>query len=89
MSLISSVLKSLELFLQLKNNSFYYEIREKSRKRQTQIINEIEELREAGDSNSSDRADLLRDELKSEREELEHLSSFYTKAKGKSKSRNN
>ena len=89
MSLISSVLKSLELFLQLKNNSFYYEIREKSRKRQTQIINEIEELRDAGDSNSSDRADLLRDELKSEREELEHLSAFYIKAKGKSKNRNN
>jgi uncharacterized membrane protein len=88
-SLISSVLKSLELFLQLKNNSFYYDIREKSRKRQTEIINEIEELRDAGDSNSSDRADLLRDELKSEREELEHLSAFYTKAKGKSKSRNN
>ena len=42
MSLISSVLKSLELFLQLKNNSFYYEIREKSRKRQKDIINEIE-----------------------------------------------
>ena len=63
MSLISSVLKSLELFLQLKNNSFYYDIREKSRKRQTEIINEIEELRDAGDSNSSDRADLLRDEL--------------------------
>ena len=67
-------------------DSFYYEIREKSRKRQTQIINEIEKLRDAGDSNSSDRADLLRDELKSEREELEHLSAFYTKAKGKSKS---
>tara|TARA_Y100001963_G_C6761925_1_gene439942 strand:+ start:1788 stop:2057 length:270 start_codon:yes stop_codon:yes gene_type:complete len=89
MSLISSVLKSLELFLQLKNNSFYYEIREKSRKRQKDIINEIEKLRSIGDSNSSDRADILRDELKVEREELEHLSAFYAKAKGKSKNRNN
>ena len=89
MSLSSSVLKSLELFLQLKNNSFYYKIREKSRKRQKDIINEIEKLRSIGDSNSSDRADILRDELKVEREELEHLSAFYAKAKGESKNRNN
>ena len=88
MSLISSVLKSLELFLQLKNNSFYYEIREKSRKRQKDIINEIEKLRDVGDSNSSDRADILRDELKVEREEFEHLSAFYSKAKSESKDRN-
>lgn len=82
MALIISLIKSLQLFLELKNNLFYYDIREKSRKRQNELINEIEKLRSAGDSNSSDRADILRSRLKAEREELEHLSTFYAKAKG-------
>lgn len=82
MVLIISLIKSLQLYLELKNNLFYYDIREKSRKRQNELINEIEKLRSAGDSNSSDHADILRSKLKAEREELEHLSAFYTKAKG-------
>jgi hypothetical protein len=79
MAILTSVLKSLELFLLLKNKLFYYEIRTKSLNRQKEIIAEIENLRSKGDSNSADRADLLRSELRREREELEHLSTFYTK----------
>jgi hypothetical protein len=79
MAILTSVLKSLELFLLLKNKLFYYEIRTKSLNRQKEIIAEIENLRSKGDSNSADRADLLRSELRRERQELEHLSTFYAK----------
>jgi hypothetical protein len=73
-----SLIKSLELFLSLKNKSFIYEIREKSRLRQKQIIESIERLRAVGDSNSSDRADILRQELDAERREFEYLSTLYS-----------
>lgn len=84
MTLITALIKSLQLYLELKNKLFYYDIREKSKNRQNEIINEIEKLRSAGDSNSSDRADFLRSQLKAERRELEHLSSFYSQAKSES-----
>jgi hypothetical protein len=77
MAILLSVLKSLELFLSLKNKLFYYEIRTKSIERQKDILAEIKKLRDAGDSASADAADLLRSELKREREELTHLSTFY------------
>ena len=48
--------------------------------RQKEILDEIEKLRNDGGSSSADRADLLRMELKREREELENLSTFYFKA---------
>ncbi len=88
MSILHSLIKSLELFLSLKNKLFYYEIREKSKQRQNEIIEEIEKLRSRGDSNSSDRADILRLELKREKSELEHLSTFYSKASEKPKDPN-
>ena len=88
MSILASLIKSLELFLSLKNKLFYYDIREKSKKRQNEIIDEIEKLRSRGDSNSADRADLLRLELSREKSELEHLSTFYSKASERSKDSN-
>jgi hypothetical protein len=88
MSILHSLIKSLELFLSLKNKLFYYEIREKSKQRQNEIIEEIEKLRSRGDSNSSDRADILRLELRREKSELEHLSTFYSKASERSKDSN-
>jgi hypothetical protein len=89
MGALQSLIKSLELFLSLKNKLFYYDIREKSKKRQNEIIDEIEKLRSRGDSNSADRADLLRLELSREKSELEHLSTFYSKASERSKDSNN
>jgi len=80
MGILASLIKSLELFLNLKNKSFYYEIRIKSKNRQKEILDEIEKLRNDGSSSSADHADLLREELKREREELANLSAFYFKA---------
>jgi hypothetical protein len=88
MGALQSLIKSLELFLSLKNKLFYYDIREKSKKRQNEIIDEIEKLRSRGDSNSADRADLLRLELSREKSELEHLSTFYSKASERPKDSN-
>ena len=81
MVILTSVLKSLQLFLELKNKLFYYEIRTKSINRQKEIISEIESLRNKGDSNSSDYADLLRSELRKEREEIKHLSTILAKVR--------
>lgn len=80
MNILISVLKSLQLFLELKNKLFYYEIIQSSNKRQRELIEEIEKLRARGDSNSSDRADILRMQLRNEKEQLEHLSAFYASA---------
>jgi hypothetical protein len=82
MGIITSLVKSVELFLTLKNKLAYYEIKEKSRIRQKQIIEDIEKLRDAGDSNSADRADILRKELSSERQSIKHLPAFDPYAEG-------
>jgi hypothetical protein len=79
-SLIKSILKSVELYLQLKNKKFYYDLHQDFRDREDAITKKIEELRDSGDSNDADRADLLRERLRAERQRFEHLSAFYTKA---------
>ncbi len=88
MGILASLIKSLELYLTLKNKSFYYEIRIKSNNRQKEILDEMEKLRNNGNSSSADRADLLRMELKREREELENLSTFYSKTSKESANSN-
>jgi hypothetical protein len=77
---IKSLLKCLELFLSLKNKLFYYDIIQKSKARQNEIIKQIEDLRTKGDSNSADAADLLLVSLKREKYEIESLSNLYIKA---------
>ena len=79
-SLIKSILKSVELYLQLKNKKFYYDLHQDFRDREDAITKKIEELRDSGDSNDADRADLLRKRLAAERKRCEHLSTFYTQA---------
>ena len=79
LSLIKSVLKSLELFLSLKKKKFYYDLYNEHRKREGNLIKEIEKLRDSGGNNNADRADLLRKQLLSERQQFEHLSAFYSK----------
>ena len=76
--LIKSALLALTAFLELKSKAFYYDIMQKSRTRQKELINEIEKLRAAGTNSSSDRADLLRAELLEEKRSAEHLSTFYS-----------
>jgi len=77
--LIKSVLKSIELYLTLKNKKFYYDLQKEFKDREQALVQEIEKLRIRGDSHSADRADLLRDYLTAERREFEHLSAFYSK----------
>jgi hypothetical protein len=76
--LIKSALLALTAFLELKSKAFYYDIMQKSRTRQKELINEIEKLRASGTNSSNDRADLLRAELLEEKRSAEHLSTFYS-----------
>jgi len=79
LTLIKSILKSLELFLTLKNKQFYYDLHNKHKKLEYEIIQEIEDLRQSGASNDADRADLLRQRLVSERSRFKYLSTLYSK----------
>ncbi len=76
---IKSLIKSVELFLTLKNKKFYYDLHKEHRKTEDELIKEIEKLRDTGDSNDASRADLLRKRLRMENEQFEHLSAFYSK----------
>jgi hypothetical protein len=76
--LIKSALLALTAFLELKSKAFYYDIMQKSRARQKELINEIEKLRATSTNSSSDRADILRAELLEEKRSAEHLSTFYS-----------
>tara|TARA_R110002020_G_scaffold328434_1_gene544403 strand:+ start:2146 stop:2412 length:267 start_codon:yes stop_codon:yes gene_type:complete len=75
-SLIKSVLKSIELFLSLKNKLFYLELRNNHEKERKRIIQEIEDIRANG--GDADRADLLRNELIREDASFKYLSAFYS-----------
>lgn len=76
--LIKNALSALTSYLELKNKSFYYDIIQKSKTRQKELTNEIEELRTKGTNDSNDLADILRSELINERKTLEHLSAVYS-----------
>ena len=79
LSLIKSVLKSIELYLSLKNKLFYIELRHNHEKTRKRIIQEIEDLRASG--GDADRADLLRDELIREDASFKYLSAFYAESR--------
>ena len=76
--LIRSALLALTAYLELKNRAFYYDIVQKSRNNQKQLIDEIEKLRKIGTDDSNDRADILRDALVEEKRTLVNLSTFYS-----------
>lgn len=86
LSVIKEALSALTAYLQLKNKTMFYNVTRLSRAKQKELINEIEKLRNAGTNDSSDRADLMRDELLDERRFLNDISAFYTKAESKSTS---
>jgi hypothetical protein len=81
-SLLKDLAASLKLYLELKNKLTLYEITNHHRKTKNEIISEIEKLRDSGDSNSSDRADILRRRLQAENENFKHISAIITKAEG-------
>jgi hypothetical protein len=66
----------------LRNKLAFFEIKNQHRKIKNELISEIEELRAAGDSNSSDRADLLRKRLKSENDDFKHISTVFLETEG-------
>jgi hypothetical protein len=76
--LIKNALCALTSYLELKNKAFYYDIIEKSRSRQKDLVNEIEKLRNNATTSSNERADILRSELMEERETIKHLSAAYS-----------
>jgi hypothetical protein len=79
LNLLITFLKGATLYLQLKNKSFYYDVLEKSRKKCSELAKEIEELRAEGTQYSTDRADVLLLQLKSEKKYAEHLTAKYSK----------
>ena len=81
-SLIKSVLKSVELYLKLRNKLAFSEITEKHNKRKHELIEEIEKLRDIGDTESSDRADFLRGQLLTENKQFKHISAVFLEAQG-------
>ena len=82
LSLISSLIKALCSYFELKNKSFYYDILEKSRRRQRELVDQIEELRDKGDSQSTDVADTLVLQLLDERKWIKDISNTYSSSKG-------
>ena len=80
--IIKGVLRALTAYLELRNKTHYHRVVSESRDKQKKLINEIETLRTAGDVDSNDRADILRDELLDEKRHIEHLSAFYLKSCG-------
>ena len=80
--IIKGVLRALTAYLELRNKTHYHRVVSESRDKQKKLINEIETLRTAGDVDSNDRADILRDELLDEKRHLEHISAFYHKSCG-------
>lgn len=76
-ALLTAIFKSLELYLQLRNTSFYYDMVEKHYKRKKQIIDEIENLRDRPTPSNTAAADKLLLVLKQENERFDDLSAFY------------
>ena len=84
LALIKTLLETLNLYFKLKNQSFYVDLIEKSKRKQKDLINEIEKLRSNGDSSSTDRADFLQSELISEKRDIKHLSAIYAPTSSRS-----
>jgi len=82
MSLVKSILKSIELYLALRNKLAFFEITEKHNKQKNEFIEEIERLRAIGDNESSDRADFLRGQLRTENNQFKHISAVFLEAQG-------
>ena len=82
MSLVKSILKSIELYLALRNKLAFFEITEKHNKKKNELIEEIEKLRAVGDNESSDHADFLRGQLRTENNQFKHISAVFLEAQG-------
>ncbi len=77
-ALLKTLLETINLYFKLKNKSFYRDLLESSKRKQKDLINEIEKLRANGDSDSTDRADFLQSELIAEKRDVKHFSTIYS-----------
>ena len=76
--LIKNALLALTAYLELRNKAFFYDICEKSRTKQKELVNEIEKLRNSKSSVDHDHADILLTDLQEERAYSKTLSATYT-----------
>lgn len=76
--LIKNALLALSNYLEFKSRAFFYDIHEKSKKRQQELIDEIEKLRNRPNSDDQHRADLLRAMLQEERNWIKNISAYYS-----------
>tara|TARA_B110000495_G_C22690629_1_gene407150 strand:- start:145 stop:441 length:297 start_codon:yes stop_codon:yes gene_type:complete len=79
-SLIKTIAQSIKLYLDLKNKLAFSEITREHNKRKNELIEEIEKLRAIGDNESSDRADFLRGQLRTENNQFKHISAVFLEA---------
>ena len=77
-ALLKTLLETINLYFKLKNKSFYRDLLESSKRKQKDLINEIEKLRSNADSDSTDRADFLQSELIAEKRDVKHFSTIYS-----------
>ena len=76
--LIKNALLALTAYLELKNKAFFYDISEKSRAKQKELVNGIEKLRNSKSSSDHDHADILLADLQEERAYAKNLSATYS-----------
>ena len=76
-AVLANLFKAIELYFQLKNRSFYYDILIKSKTQQKQLIEDIERLRATRKPDDAADADLLRVQLLQEQRFCKHLSATY------------
>ena len=73
LKLVSSVLRLLTAYFELKNRSLYFDLLRDSEKTQDGLIQEIEYLREKGTEEATLTADFLRKRLRREKDLYEKI----------------
>lgn len=81
--LIKNALLAIAMYFELKSKAFYYDLLNKSKTHQQELINEIEKLRTIGTNDSNDRADVLRQQLIKEKQFAEHISAKHFETSSK------
>lgn len=80
--IISNLIKATTSYLRLKTISFYYDVSEKHTKRKHEMLNEINRLRNIGDTQSTDLADRMFRLLEEENSNWDTVSAAYFASKG-------
>jgi len=73
LKLVSRLLRLLTAYFELKNRSLYFDLLRNSEKRQDNLIQQVEYLREKGTEEATLRADFLRKKLHREKDLYEKI----------------